>query len=107
MAITKKAVVTFVKHKLSTDNKWAVRGLIAIYNNQTNDEKSNSATLHDNGIGFNGVDSTFLSSLSEQYIERNSLSEKQLEVVRKMIPKYHRQLIEIAGGYEKFHKYMK
>lgn len=87
-----------IKAKLETDNRWVIRGLLAIYSRQTESEKCNGQTKEDNGIGFNGVDSTILSSFVQQWNDRNFLSPKQWVIVRKKIMKYAGQLAKIANG---------
>ena len=85
-----------IRTKLATDDLWVYRGIVAIYHCQTTDEKSTQSTSIDNGMGFNGVDAPFGSSLAVQYLERGSLSTKQTACARKMIRKYAGQLIRIA-----------
>ena len=53
-----------IKEKLANDGRWLVRGLLAIYDRQTADEKAVGATVEDNGIGFNGADAEILSSIA-------------------------------------------
>lgn len=85
-----------IRNKLATDDLWVCRGIVAIYRLQTADEKSTQSTSIDNGMGFNGVDAPFGSSLAVQYLERGSLSTKQTACARKMIRKYAGQLLRIA-----------
>ena len=85
-----------IRTKLATDDLWVYRGIVAIYHCQTTDEKSTQSTSIDNGMGFNGVDAPFGSSLAVQYLERGSLSTKQTACARKMIRKYAGQLLRIA-----------
>lgn len=87
-----------IKAKLAVDDRWLLRGLVAIYNKQTEDEKAVGVTAHDNGIGFNGVDAEILTSIAQQNIARGSVSPKQLAIVRKKMMKYAGQLAKIANG---------
>lgn len=97
MKITKKARTEFVKLKLKTNTTWAVNGMLKIFDtNQTEYERQVRTTREDNGIGFNGVDGNILSSFSQQIKNGRVLSEKQLKVVMKAMPKYHKQLIELS-----------
>ena len=91
-----KLKVVYIKERLSSDDRWLIRGLIAIYNYQTSDEKSSGETKELNGMGFNGADAFILSKFAQQYLEKKWLSEKQLEIARKKMSKYARQLVEIA-----------
>jgi len=99
MKTTKKNIDSFVKNQLRTNKVWAIKALVRIYQeNQTTDEQIAKITSEDNGIGFTGVDATFASSLAEQYLKRGSLSDKQMEFVFKIMPKYSRQVIMMSDA---------
>lgn len=87
-----------IREKMATDGRWLIRGLLAIYDRQTADEKSMGATVEDNGIGFNGVDAEILTSIAMNYKTRNFISPKQLAIVQKKMVKYAGQLAKIANG---------
>lgn len=87
-----------IKAKLASDDKWLYRGLVAIFNKQTADEKVAGRTDYDNGIGFNGADAEILTSFAMQYIERGFLTPKQKEITRKKMLKYAGQLTKITNG---------
>ena len=89
---TKKDRVACIRWRLGKDYKWAQRGLLVVYANQTADEQRVGATTEHNGIGFTGVDAEFLTSLAEQLEQRGSLSPKQNLVLFKKMPKYAAQL---------------
>ena len=74
------------------------RAVLAIYDRQTADEQATAATADSNGIGFNGADAGFGSSLAKQYAERGTLSPRQIACARKMMRKYAGQLAEIANA---------
>lgn len=86
----------FIKEKLLTDNRWLYRGILAIYEKQTYEEKNAGNTIIDNGIGFNGADAFILSSFAKQLNQGRILSVKQLAIARKRMPKYAGQLLKIA-----------
>ena len=69
-----------------------------LYGLQTADEKKAGATKHYNGVGFNGADSKFLSSVSEFLIRKGFLTDKQKVVTRKKIAKYTKQLTRLANA---------
>lgn len=96
---TKKEIRT----ALENDDRWLIRGVLAIYNFQTEAEKSQDATLEDNGVGFNGADAFILSQFAEQYKARGFLSRKQMDIARRKMLKYAGQLAKIANG--KIQKY--
>lgn len=87
-----------IKENITKDDKWMERGLVAIFNKQTADEQSSEATKHYNNIGFNKVDSKFMSSVAKFFIVNGYLSPKQKVVVRKKLLKYSSQLSRIANG---------
>ncbi len=89
--------VSYVREKLNTDNTWLLKALLKIYSFQTIDEQSSESTNHDNGVGFNGIDAPFLTSISKQYLKKGSLSEKQIYVCRKKMLKYSSQLARIIN----------
>lgn len=95
---TKKEKIAFIRDKLLLDQKWAVRGMLKIYDYQTASEQNIGATTDHNNVGFSGVDSEILSSFAEQVKKGRSLSEKQMTYVHKYMPKYAKQLQRIADG---------
>lgn len=98
MKITKKQKTAFLKTKLSTNPAWATRALVRIFEeNQTEDERSADSTRHDNGIGFSGVHANICSSFAKQLKRGWKLSDKQMVVVFKIIPKYHKQVASFIG----------
>jgi len=90
---TKKARIEYVREALAKDVRWAQRGLIRIFENQTEDEQQHGDVVEDNGLGFTGTDADFLTSLAKQLIERGTLSPKQMVHVHKKMPKYGAQLV--------------
>ena len=95
--ITSKAqLVSMLKTQLATRPQQAIKGLMRIYANQTESEQSSGIVISNNGIGFVHVDSEILTSFAKQFEERGSLSEKQLAILYKKMPKYADQLISAA-----------
>ncbi len=86
-----------IKQMLLTNDKAVVRGILALYEKQTQDEKNSQATIYTNNVGFNGSDSKFLSSLAEWYKKTNMLTPKQIAFGRKKLLKYAGQLANIAN----------
>ena len=97
MKITKKATTLFVKTQLGSNKTWATKALVRIFTeNQTADEQVSEITRHDNGIGFSGADGEILSSFAKQKIKKGFLSPKQMAIVFKKMPKYHKQVISMS-----------
>jgi hypothetical protein len=95
-----------IRHNLLVDDTWLIRAVLAIYDNQTADEQRSESTRYNNGIGFNGADANILSSFAKQIkrhmgYEKNrlsqSLSNRQLLVARRLMPKYSTQLMRIVS----------
>ena len=95
--MNKATTLTALQHKLRSDVRWAQRGLLAIYKNQTADEQRAANVTHDNGMGFRCMDSIILTSFANQLQQRGSLSPKQMSIVHKLMPKYARQLMKFYG----------
>ena len=109
---TKVAKKSFIKHKLETDDRWLVRGLLAIYAKQTEDEKMSDATKASNDVGFNAMDANILSDISKRTINAGAksaaakpdfnvfrfLSARQRDLVRKKMIKYAGQLVYLIDN---------
>lgn len=93
---SKTQLVDILKAQLATRSQQAIKGLMHIYANQTESEQSSGEVIVNNGIGFVGVDSEILTSFAKQYERKRSLSEKQMTILYKKMPKYAGQLINAA-----------
>jgi len=102
---TTRCVLEAEDIKLAIDNSpdFAIKCLMTIYDNQTQDEKEIEDTKYTNGIGFSGADAYILSSFAEQVQKFNRtpehlrifkypLSYKQFKLMQKKIKKYAKQL---------------
>ncbi len=89
-----------VRQMLLENDEWLVRGLVALHNRQTEDEKRSQDVKYLNKRGFNSADAGLLSSFAEQWKRRNWLSDKQMTRTRGMMLKYAGQLTRIARGEE-------
>jgi len=89
-----------IQNNIVNNISWTIRSLEVLYSRQTTDEKENKGTKHQNSRGFNSTDSFILSSFSEQVRKRKQygnpilLSEKQLSICQKKLPKYWKQIQE-------------
>ena len=71
--------------------------MVAIYQKQTTSEQQAGHTIVENGQGFNGVDSEFMTSLAQRLlIHHKNLTPKQQAIARERMPKYITQLQKIA-----------
>lgn len=98
MKVTQENIRWFLKVKLATEKSWALRALERIHaENQTAQEQACQTVVEDNGIGFTGCDGQILSSFADQYARRKSLSDKQMNIVFKKMPKYWKQVLAFIG----------
>ena len=93
---TKKDTIAHYRIMLKTNTGWAVRGLLRIFEFQTEEEQNREATTEHNGVGFTAFDAEILSSYAKQFQERHWLSDKQLVILHKRMPKYANQLYRIS-----------
>lgn len=83
---------------IQTNDTVLYRALKKLYAEQTADEQYSGETKERNGRDFNGVDSRFLSSVSEFLIQRGFLTTKQKAATRRMLKKYNTQLTRLANA---------
>ena len=89
-------MINTIRAKVKKDPKWASRAIVALFEKQTATEQMIEATSEHNGVGFNAIDAEILSSFAKQLIAGRTLSEKQLAIAFKKLPKYAKQLAMIA-----------
>lgn len=92
-----------IRALLERSDEAVIRGMLRIYEYQTPEEKVNGVTVEDNGMGFNGVDSDYLTNLVVYYQHHGRLSERQIFHARKKMLKYSGQLARIANAMELNH----
>lgn len=93
---------TLIRSRLDVDDKWVCHALKVLYQRQTADEREQGIAKHANGMGFNAMDASFMSSLASQYIEKGWLSRKQIAAARRAdIGKYWKQLLEVIQANER------
>lgn len=90
-----------VQELLKVNDKAVARAILALYARQTAGEQAGEQTDVENGVGFNKIDAPFLSSIAKALPRYNGhMTARQLTTARKMLPKYWRQLCEIANEKE-------
>jgi hypothetical protein len=87
-----------IEQLLKSNDIAVVRALMAIYNNQTSEEKVSCGTFVNNGIGFNAFDVHYLTPYINILLKGGKLNLHQIQYVRKKIIKYKGQLCKIANG---------
>lgn len=108
---TKVAKIDFIKAQVQSDDRWMLRGLLAIYQFQTEHEKQANTTEQHNGVGFSGIDGEIMTSMANQAIKKGVeqtlrtsqqiyaekfFSAKQIAILKQKMPKYARQLLKIS-----------
>lgn len=93
-----------IKECLLKDQFMLETAVVAIFEKQTRDEQQSDATMHNNGIGFNGCDS-HIGSYMAKYILKGvekygkefgtNLSGRFLDKAKRIMPKYAKQLYKI------------
>jgi hypothetical protein len=94
--MTKQWNKASIQDLVRTNDRAAVKALLTVYRNQTDEEQAARVTRENNGVGFTGVDSGILSAFAEQVRDRGFLSPKQMAILRNKIVKYWRQLLAAA-----------
>jgi len=91
-----------IKHLLETNDEMVARSVKTLYTYQTSEEQKEKTTNASNGVGFNGCDAEFMSSIAEWLLSGRKLSHKQLSLARRKIIKYTGQLTNIANTRKRF-----
>jgi hypothetical protein len=89
-------VVLDFKVRLASSPAFATLALLALFDRQTAGERATRMTMERNGVGFTASDAPVLSSLARRVLCGFILSERQLAVAHKRLPKYAGQLARLA-----------
>ena len=92
-----------LKRLLGTNETWAKKALMRIYDAQTCDEKHGGETVHSNGVGFTGTDAKLLTRISKWYAEHDFIGAGYMKVLYDRMPKYAGQIFSLPDfDHEKF-----
>ena len=94
---TQKQLKEIIKEKLSSNPKWSLRALTRIYQFQTDEEIASAMTVEHNSIGFSAIDAEILTSFAEQIQAGRTLTQKQMQLLFKKMPKYWRQIMNLIS----------
>ena len=86
-----------IKKNIMSSRKWVEQGVLAIYNKQTAEEKSDGEAIEDNGIGFSGAHACSGTYYAKWLLQGKHLSGKHLNKARDLILHYTKQLTKIAN----------
>lgn len=95
--ITKKGLKDFIKFMVDTNDRWALRALVVIYNEQSDDEKRFGVANRDNGRGFGKVDAGKMCPIAQRYIRYKRLNPYDMIKVHKVMRRYSRQLFDLSN----------
>jgi hypothetical protein len=87
-----------IQASIDANDRAVYKALLIIYSQQTASEQACQTTQELNKRGFGAFDAEILSSFAEQVRERGRLSAKQMELARKKIRHYWKQLAILSGG---------
>lgn len=85
----------FIHRQLDASQDAVEAALLAILDRQTAEERAGYYTREANGVGFSKFDAEFCTSLCHQLKMGRKLTPRQLEVARKKVKRYWRQLITV------------
>ena len=88
---SKEEVAKMLRH-----DDYVIGALIRIYSFQTVDEQEWEKTSYRNDMGFNGTDAKIMTRIAKYYGKKHWMSDKQLALVKRKIPKYWGQLINTS-----------
>ena len=85
-----------IKALLVSDNRAVEKGIVTLFNRQTEDEKCDGNTRHTNGRGFNYKDAPYGSYMAKWVLSGKRLTGKHLAAARRMCVFYSKQLVEVS-----------
>lgn len=91
-------IISFLQHINRHDPKHRaalVRALLFLYDRQTHLERASSATLAHNGVGFNGFDADYLSTMANRAKLSKDIATTEVWPVAKKLMKYAKQLADM------------
>ena len=93
MTYTKTQLITALKAQIPQSREKICRALMLIYDRQTEQEVLRGKTIEDDAIGFTALDADILTKMARVYQSKGFLSYKQLNLVKRLIPKYAGQIL--------------
>ena len=89
-----------MRRVLETSDEQLMKAVVKLYDYQTDDEKKGRETIHDNAVGFNKPDASFLTGMARLYSDQGleKMTDKQIAKTRKLMLKYIAQLTIIANA---------
>jgi hypothetical protein len=100
---SKEAIRALLAEESDQGNRAVERAILVLFDRQTESEQVDETTKEHNGVGFNGADAPFLSSLAKwikgsRRPNGQRLSPRQRTRARRQLAKYAGQLARIAAA---------
>jgi len=92
---TKRDVMGFIRMKLKSNDIWAKKACVSLYEQQTEWEKKNHISNGHNNVGFDRNDSPLLTGIACRIVKHQETI-KDIERLKKMIWHYAAQLVCLA-----------
>ncbi len=92
---SRNEIIRKLRYKLFNDQNFLEWAIVAIYKNQTHDEKYINRSRYRNGVGFNKPDAGILSYCAKWILSGNNLSGEFLSEAKERMVKYCGQLADI------------
>lgn len=86
----------FLKELVSTNDRALFKSIILIYNNQTNEEKTQGKSIEDNYVGFTKTDAYEMGQIAKKIKCGQPLTKGELAKSRNKMKKYWKQLMIIS-----------
>ncbi len=78
--------------RITADPRFAEWCLLVLFSRQSWQEKRYSSSFYKNKIGFDAADALALSKIARRLEAGKTLSDDEQAVLRKRLPRYHRQI---------------
>lgn len=95
-----KGKIARLQELMKKDLEVLSRAVVFIFENQTPEEQTVGATVEDNGIGFSGTDSAYLTSAAKRVLSGRPITVNMKPYVEKYMMKYAGQLLKHGFEFE-------
>lgn len=86
----------YLQNLVRTDDKALLKAIVVIGQYQTAEELAMAETVDHNNRGFGAVDAEFMTGLYFRILRNEPLTRRELAIAHNKMPKYWRQLMEVA-----------
>lgn len=86
----------YLQQLIKKSDKALYRAILAIYNNQTDEERATGSSVEDNGIGFTKWDAGDMTAIAKKVAAGKALTPGEIAKSRNKMVKYWKQLMYIS-----------